>query len=111
MAQSNAQKLQKYDADIAVLQVEFKNLDSKFDTSLADVKADVKADVREVSEKLDKHTDSTHSLLREFQATNVSQHMEMANKIAGLEKWRWMMMGAGIVIGSLGFDTIAKLLK
>ena len=50
MPQSNAQKqLQKYDADIAVLQVEFKNLDSKFDASLADVKADVK----EVSEKLD----------------------------------------------------------
>ena len=53
MAQSQAQKqLQKYDADIAVLQVEFKNLDSKFDTSLADVKADVK----EVSEKLNLKT-------------------------------------------------------
>ena len=101
MPQSNAQKqLQKYDSDIAVLQVEFKNLDSKFDASLADVKADVK----EVSEKLDKHNEGTHSLLREFQATNVSQHYEMAAKIAGLEKWRWMLIGAGCVLGGLGYS-------
>ena len=103
MAQSQAQKqLLKYDADIAVLQVEFKNLDSKFDASLADVKADVK----EVSEKLDKHTDSTHVLLREFQATNVIQHNEMASKIIGLEKWRWMLIGAGFVLGGLGYSGI-----
>ena len=107
MAQSQAQKqLQKYDADIAVLQVEFKNLDSKFDTSLADVKADVK----EVSEKLDKHNEGTHSLLREFQATNVSQHYEMAAKIAGLEKWRWMLIGAGCVLGGLGYSGIESLM-
>jgi hypothetical protein len=35
----------------------------------------------------------------------------MAEKISSLEKWRWMLMGAGIVIGSLGYDTVAKLLK
>jgi len=107
MAQSQAQKqLLKYDADIAVLQVEFKNLDSKFDASLADVKADVK----EVSEKLDKHNEGTHSLLREFQATNVSQHYEMAAKIAGLEKWRWMLIGAGCVLGGLGYSGIESLM-
>ena len=107
MPQSNAQKqLQKYDADIAVLQVEFKNLDSKFDASLADVKADVK----EVSEKLDKHNEGTHSLLREFQATNISQHADMAMKIAGLEKWRWMLIGAGCVLGGLGYSGIESLM-
>ena len=101
MAQSQAQKqLLKYDADIAVLQVEFRNLDSKFDTSLADVKADVK----EVSLKIDKHNDSTHALLREFQAINISQHADMAIKIAGLEKWRWMLIGAGCVLGGLGYS-------
>ena len=107
MAQSQAQKqLLKYDADIAVLQVEFRNLDSKFDASLADVKADVK----EVSEKLDKHNEGTHSLLREFQATNVSQHYEMAAKIAGLEKWRWMLIGAGCVLGGLGYSGFESLM-
>jgi hypothetical protein len=38
-------------------------------------------------------------------------HEKLASKISALEKWRWMMMGAGVVVGSLGFDAIAKLLK
>jgi hypothetical protein len=42
----------------------------------------------------------------------VIAHKVYGAKVSALEKWRWMMMGAGIVvIGSLGFDTIAKLLK
>jgi hypothetical protein len=35
----------------------------------------------------------------------------MSDKISALEKWRWMMMGAGIVLGTLGYDTVAKLLN
>jgi hypothetical protein len=42
---------------------------------------------------------------------DVAAHKELGSKVSALEKWRWMMMGAGIVIGSLGFDSIAKLLK
>ena len=43
MAQTQAQKqLQQYDTDISVLKVEFKNLDTNFDTALIDVKADIK---------------------------------------------------------------------
>jgi hypothetical protein len=38
-------------------------------------------------------------------------HKSMSDKISALEKWRWMMMGAGIVLGSLGYDTISNLLK
>jgi hypothetical protein len=28
----------------------------------------------------------------------------MAIKIAGLEKWRWMLIGAGCVLGGLGYS-------
>jgi hypothetical protein len=42
---------------------------------------------------------------------DIKAHRELGSKVSALEKWRWMLMGAGIVIGSLGFDTIAKLLK
>jgi hypothetical protein len=33
----------------------------------------------------------------------------MSNKISALEKWRWMIMGAGIVIGSLGSFAVSVL--
>jgi hypothetical protein len=101
MPQSQAQRqLQKYDADIAVLQVEFKNLDKKFDTDFIELKGQVK----DVSEKMDKHYDSTQQLIRDFQESNLNSHAEMSQKIAGLEKWRWMLIGAGIALGSLGYS-------
>jgi hypothetical protein len=107
MAQSQAQRqLQKYDAEIAVLQVEFKNLDKKFDTEIIELKGSVK----DVSEKLDNHTESTHKLIREFQASNLQSHNEMAQKIVGLEKWRWMLIGAGIALGGLGYSGIEAFL-
>jgi hypothetical protein len=42
---------------------------------------------------------------------DIIAHKELGTKVSALEKWRWMMMGAGIVLGSLGFDMVAKLLK
>jgi hypothetical protein len=101
MPQSQAQRqLQKYDAEIAVLQVEFKNLDRKFDTEIIELKGQVK----DVSDKMDKHTESTQQMIRDFQKSNLDSHNEMAKKIAGLEKWRWMLIGAGIALGSLGYS-------
>lgn len=107
MPQSQAQRQLKYDADIAVLQVEFKNLDKKFDTEIVELKGQVK----DVSDKLDKTTESTHKLIREFQITNLKSHTEMSEKISGLEKWRWMLIGAGIVLGGLGYSGLEALLK
>ena len=42
MAQSQAQRQLKYDAEIAVLQVEFKNLDKKFYSEIIELKSQVK---------------------------------------------------------------------
>jgi hypothetical protein len=34
----------------------------------------------------------------------------MAKKIAGLEKWRWMLIGAGFVLGGLGYSGIESMI-
>ena len=103
MAQSQAQKqLAQYDTDIAVLKVEFKNLDTKFDTALEDVKADIKTNTDLIKEG----NASTHKMLLDFNKSNQESHDLMASKIAGLEKWRWMLIGAGFVLGGLGYSGI-----
>ena len=103
MAQSNAQKqLQQYDTDIAVLKVEFKNLDTKFDTALEDVKADIKVN----SELIKEGNASTHKMLIDFTKSNQASHDEMAVKITALERWRWMLIGAGMVAGTLGYSVV-----
>ena len=94
--------LKQTETEVAVLQVQFKNLDEKVD--------EVKAELKDIRDDMSRNNDATHSLIREFQNSNVEAHNKMASKISALEKWRWMLMGAGIVIGALGYPAIGKML-
>ena len=78
----------RYETDIAVLQTELRNL----------------------SEKLDYHTQTTHAMMREFQTENNRQHNELFNRVVKLEQWRWMLIGAGVILGSSGMMGIEKLM-
>lgn len=102
MAQISAVQLQQAETDIAVLQVQFKNLDDKVD--------EVKSEIRDMRQEMSKNDEETLALIKEFQEINTESHNKMSNKISALEKWRWMLMGAGVVIGALGYPAIAKML-
>lgn len=91
------------DTEIAILQVQVQNIEDKI--------GDMKTDLREANISMEKHADSTTTLLKEMQAASLAAHKSTSDKISTLEKWRWMIMGAGVVLGSLGFDTLSKLLK
>ena len=96
-------KMPKTETEIAVLQVEVQNI--------TDDIHDIKTDIRDIHVEMVKNNDDTRVMLKGMKDASSSAHQAMSEKISALEKWRWMMMGAGVVIGSLGFDTIAKLLK
>lgn len=89
--------------EIAVLQVQVKNIEDKV--------GEIKEDLKSVHECLDRNSEEVKQLIKEMQESDSHAHAALTQKVSSLEKWRWMMMGAGIVIGSLGFETIAKLLK
>jgi phage shock protein A len=91
---SSIQQLKQAETEIAVLQVRFTNLDEKID--------DLKTDVNVIREEIKESSETATKLIKEFQADNIASHKEMSEKISDLEKWRWMIMGAGLVIGSLG---------
>ena len=96
-------KMPKTETDIAVLQVQVQNITNDI--------SEIKADIKDVNACIARNNEDTHQLLKEMKDASADAHKSMSDKISALEKWRWMMMGAGVVIGSLGFDTIAKLLK
>ena len=96
-------KMPKTETEIAVLQVEVQNI--------TDVIREIKTDIRDIHVEMVKNNDDTRVMLKGMKDASSNAHQAMSEKISALEKWRWMMMGAGVVIGSLGFDTIAKLLK
>ena len=85
---TQAEPVVRYETDIAVLQVELRNL----------------------GEKVDEGIRSTQQMMREFQTENNRQHNDMFTRIVKLENWRYMLVGAGIVIGMSGVMGIEKLL-
>ena len=96
-------KMPKTETDIAVLQVQVKNIEQ-------DV-SDIKASLKELHDCINHNADETRQMLKSMRDEDTAAHKELASKISALEKWRWMMMGAGVVLGSIGFDMIAKMLK
>jgi DNA-binding ferritin-like protein len=96
-------KMPKTETDIAVLQVQVKNIEQ-------DV-SEIKNSLKEMHECLDRNANETREMLKEMRDEDNNAHATLGSKVSALEKWRWMMMGAGVVIGSLGFDTLAKLVK
>lgn len=96
-------KMPKTETEVAILQVQVQNI--------TDDISEIKADIKDMHNEMVKNNDDTKLMLKGMKDASTNAHQAMSDKINALEKWRWMMMGAGVVIGSLGFDTIAKLLK
>ena len=87
---------------IAVLQVQYQNIDQKV--------GDLKTDLKELRDHIDTHMEITNAMIKDFQTENKKQHDEVNKKVNALEKWRWMLMGAGVLAGALGWPALSNLL-
>jgi predicted RNase H-like nuclease (RuvC/YqgF family) len=101
-ATSKVAKMQP-ETEIAVLQIQVKTLEEKI--------GELKVDLKSLHDVIESNADETRRMLKSMREQDVKEHSELASKISVLEKWRWMMMGAGIIIGSLGFPTLSAILK
>jgi chromosome segregation ATPase len=96
-------KFQQTETEVAILQVQVEGIEKDI--------SEIKADIKDVNASIAKNNESTHALLKEMKEASSTAHKKMEDKISTLEKWRWTMMGAGIVLGTLGYDTVSKLFK
>ena len=96
-AARNISKIKQTETDIAVLQFQVKNLDDKM--------VELKNDVKDLHDSMERGSEVTLNLIKEFQASNSESHDKLAEKIAILEKMRWMLLGAAAVGGAMGFET------
>lgn len=103
MPVTNVASLQKAETEIAVLQVQYENLNDKVE--------EVKSELKEIRQEMSNENTELKSVLQNMQDSANQAHLELHKKVSALEKWRWMLMGAGVVIGALGFETLGKLLR
>ena len=90
------------ETEIVILQVHYDNLSEKID--------DIKVGMKEMRETNEKYTNETQSLIREFQTASAKSHRELSAKVNVIERWRWSLMGAGVVIGVVALPIVEKLL-
>lgn len=96
-----AKTISSTDVDVAVLQVQVTNIDHRL--------TEIKADIVELTRSMERSTNETREFLREVKQNADAAHAELSAKVSALEKWRWMMMGAGVILGAFGFDAIKQL--
>jgi hypothetical protein len=103
MSTVNAVKrVEQAETEIAVLQVQFGNLNEKID--------DLKVEVKDLHDCLDRNMDETKLILKEFQEANDKSHDELVEKFASLEKIKWMLMGAAAVLGATGVEAFKSII-
>lgn len=93
----------KAETEIAVLQVKVENIEK-------DV-GEIKIEIRDIHNIQAQKHHETHQMLKDMEESAKNAHKGLSDKINALEKWRWMLMGAGIALGALGHNAIGSLLK
>ena len=109
---STTQRLKETETEVAVLQVQYSNITEKVD--------DMRDDLKDLRLHLDQHMTSMHASINsvkddnkkafdEFKIENRQQHDAVEKKVNSLEKWKWMLMGAGVLAGAMGFPILEKI--
>lgn len=98
---SSTTTMQQVHTDVAVLQAHMGHIDEKVQQ--------VRDDVKNLEVKLEQNHAATSNLFKELKEENAEAHKEVTDKIASLEKWKWMLMGGCTAVGALGFEVISKL--
>ena len=101
-ATARLSKIKQAETDIAVLQVQVKNLDDKVE--------EVKSDMKDLRHAIEKGSEDTLTQIKELQASNSESHERLADKVNNLEKLRWMLLGAAAVGGAMGFEAFQAVL-
>lgn len=87
-----SKRVEQAETEIAVLRVRFDNLDEKVD--------ELKIEVKQLHSSMDKGVAENRTMLKEFQDANKKAHEDLGHKISGMEKIKWMLMGAAAVLGA-----------
>lgn len=93
--------LQKAQTEIAVLHIKVGNLEDKVE--------EVRKEISLLRDHIDKNNEAMQTLIKEMRSSNMEAHDRIARKVADIEKWRYMLIGAGIILGSLGFEAAKSL--
>lgn len=105
--QTQTAKILRTETEVAVLQVQLKHVEDTVD--------EIKLDLRSSNILINQNHEETHKMIDTMRNEIIAEIKligeGLGKRVVALEKWRWSLIGAGIVLGALGINAVEKLLK
>ena len=99
MSESDTTRITVLETKVTTLNQNVEKLEDKIDSNYATLHHRI-SDMRDDFHKnIEEKHDKVMSKLEEQSKASSSQHAALAQKIQTFEKWRWMIMGAALVMG------------
>lgn len=85
--------------DFDLLRKEIDNADDKFNDEVKDLHSRLTTNSREIESKMSNEIDKVLDAIKDLKSHMVDKHDELELRLAALERWRWILLGALTVGG------------
>lgn len=90
------QRLKDGEVQFDKLKKEMGNAENKFDDEVKDLHSRLTTNTREIEQKMSNEIDKVLEAIKDLKGHMVDKHDKLETRLAALERWRWILLGAFI---------------
>lgn len=88
------QRLHDGEKEFQMLRTDMNNAEDKFDDEVKDLHSRLTSNTREIESKMSKEIDKVLEAIKDLKSHMVDKHDKLETRLAALERWRWILLGA-----------------
>jgi conjugal transfer/entry exclusion protein len=90
------QRLKDGEVHFDELRKDMDNAEDKFDNEVKDLHSRLTTNTREIEQKMSNEVDKVLEAIKDLKSHMVDKHDKLETRLAALERWRWILLGAFI---------------
>jgi len=90
------QRLNSGEEHIDELKKDMDDAESKFDNEVKELHSRLTTNTREIEQKMSNEVDKVLDAIKDLKSHMVDKHDKLETRLAALERWRWILLGAFI---------------
>lgn len=95
------QRLKDGEVHFDELRKDMDNAEDKFDNEVKDLHSRLTTNTREIEQKMSNEVDKVLEAIKDLKSHMVDKHDKLETRLAALERWRWILLGAFAVSAML----------
>ena len=88
------QRLKDGEVHFDELRKDMDNAEDKFDNEVKDLHSRLTTNTREIEQKMSNEVDKVLEAIKDLKSHMVNKHDKLETRLAALERWRWILLGA-----------------